>query len=179
MPRILALETYDVRFPTSRTLAGSDAMNPAPDYSAAYAVLRTDGPAELTGHGFTFTIGRFNDVQVAAIAALAPAVVGADVDELVADLGVLSRRLVGDSQLRWLGPETGIAHMAVGAIINACWDLKARRAGLPLWRLLCELTPAELVALVDFRYLEDAITPAEALDLLERGADGKTGRMQG
>jgi L-fuconate dehydratase len=178
VPRILALDTYDVRFPTSRTLAGSDAMNPAPDYAAAYAVLRTDGPDELAGHGFTFTIGRFNDVQVAAIAALAPAVVGTDVDELVGDLGGFSRRLVRDSQLRWLGPETGIAHMAVGAIVNACWDLKARRAGLPLWRLLCELTPAELVTLVDFRYLEDAITPAEALDLLERAADGKAGRIR-
>ena len=177
MPRILALETHDVRFPTSLTLAGSDAMNPAPDYAAAYAVLRTDGPDELAGHGFAFTIGRFNDVQVAAIAALAPAIVGADVDELVADLGGFSRRLVSDSQLRWLGPETGIAHMAVGAIVNACWDLKARRAGLPLWRLLCDLTPAELVALVDFRYLEDAITPAEALDVLERGAEGKAARI--
>lgn len=177
MPRVLALETHDVRFPTSLTLACSDAMNPAPDYAAAYAVLRTDGPDELAGHGFAFTIGRFNDVQVAAIAALAPAIVGADVDELVADLGGFSRRLVGDSQLRWLGPETGIAHMAVGAIVNACWDLKARRAGLPLWRLLCDLTPAELVALVDFRYLEDAITPAEALDLLERGAEGKAARI--
>ena len=178
MPRILALDTYDVRFPTSRTLAGSDAMNPAPDYAAAYAVLRTDGRDELAGHGFTFTIGRYNDVQVAAIAALAPAVIAADVDELVADLGGFSRRLVRDSQLRWLGPETGIAHMAVGAIVNACWDLKARRAGLPLWRLLSELTPAELVGLVDFRYLADAINPADALDLLERGADGKAERIR-
>lgn len=178
MPRILALDTYDVRFPTSRTLAGSDAMNPAPDYAAAYAVLRTDGPDDMSGHGFAFTMGRFNDVQVAAIAALAPAVVGTDVDELVADLGDVSRRLVRDSPLRWLGPETGIAHMAVGAIVNACWDLKAKRAGLPLWRLLCELTPAELVALIDFRYLTDAITPTEALTLLERGADGKAGRIQ-
>jgi L-fuconate dehydratase len=178
VPRILALDTYDVRFPTSRTLAGSDAMNPAPDYAAAYAVLRTDGPDDMSGHGFAFTMGRFNDVQVAAIAALAPAVVGTDVDELVADLGDVSRRLVRDSPLRWLGPETGIAHMAVGAIVNACWDLKAKRAGLPLWRLLCELTPAELVALIDFRYLTDAITPTEALTLLERGADGKAGRIQ-
>ncbi len=177
MPRIVAAETFDVRFPTSLTLAGSDAMNPAPDYAAAYLVLRTDAPGGLSGHGFVFTIGRFNDVQLAAVAAVAADVVGADVGELVADLGGLWRRLTGPSQLRWLGPETGIAHMAAGAVVNACWDLRARTAGLPLWRLLCELRPAELVSLVDFRYIEDAITPAQALDLLERSADGKQDRI--
>jgi L-fuconate dehydratase len=177
MPRILALETHDIRFPTSRNLDGSDAMNPAPDYSAAYAVLRTDAPGDLAGHGFVFTIGGFNQVQVAAIQALAPALVGADADELVGDLGGLWRRLVYDSHIRWLGPEKGVMHMAVGAVVNACWDLAAKRAGQPLWRFLAALPPAELLRLVDFRYLSDVLSPGEALDLLERGAHGKAARI--
>ena len=177
MPRILAVDTYDIRFPTSRRLDGSDAMNPAPDYSAAYAVLRTDGPDGLAGHGFVFTIGGYNDVQVAAIRALAPTVIGADVDELAADLGGLWRRLIGDSHIRWLGPEKGVMHMAVGAVVNACWDLAAKRAGQPLWRLLAAMTPAQIVSLVDFRYLTDAISPAAARNLLERTAEGKAARI--
>jgi L-fuconate dehydratase len=177
MPRILALDTYDIRFPTSRRLDGSDAMNPAPDYSAAYAVLRTDGHDDLAGHGFVFTIGAYNDVQVAAIQALAPAVVGADVDELAADLGGLWRRLTGDSHIRWLGPEKGVMHMAVGAVVNACWDLAAKRAGQPLWRLLADLSPAQIAGLIDFRYLTDVLTPGQAQDLLERAAEGKAARI--
>ena len=177
MPRILSLDTYDIRFPTSRHLDGSDAMNPAPDYSAAYAVLRTDGPDGLAGHGFVFTIGGYNDVQVAAIRALGPTVIGADVDELAADLGGLWRRLTGDSHIRWLGPEKGVMHMAVGAVVNACWDLAAKRARQPLWRLLAGMTPAQIVSLVDFRYLTDAISPAAARNLLERSAEGKAARI--
>jgi L-fuconate dehydratase len=174
--RIQALGTDDVRFPTSLSLDGSDAMNPDPDYSAAYVQITTDAGDGLAGHGFTFTIGRGNDVQVAAIESLAPYLVGRDVEALLADLGGLWRELVHDSQLRWLGPEKGVMHMAVGAVINALWDLKAKRAGLPLWQLLSRMTPEEIVSLVDFRYLTDALTPDEALDLLRRAEPGRGAR---
>ncbi|MGW1893634.1 L-fuconate dehydratase [Streptomyces sp. NPDC002004] len=174
--RITAVDTYDIRFPTSRELDGSDAMNPDPDYSAAYVVLRTDAADGPEGHGFTFTIGRGNDVQVAAIDALRPLVVGRSVEELCADPGTLNRDLVGDSQLRWLGPEKGVMHMAIGAVVNALWDLAAKRAGLPLWRFLAEAEPAWLVRQIDFRYITDALTPDEALDLLRRGKDGAAQR---
>ncbi|MFD7680205.1 L-fuconate dehydratase [Streptomyces sp. NPDC060187] len=174
--RITAVDTYDVRFPTSRELDGSDAMNPDPDYSAAYVVLRSDAPDGAEGHGFTFTIGRGNDVQVAAIDALRGHVLGRPVDELCADPGSLSRDLVGDSQLRWLGPEKGVMHMAIGAVVNAVWDLAAKRARKPLWQLLAEADPAWLVGQVDFRYITDALTPAEALHLLRRGREGATER---
>jgi L-fuconate dehydratase len=183
MSTILGFDTYDVRFPTSLRLDGSDAMNPSPDYSAAYIVLRTDAddPAEpggpLAGHAFVFTIGRGNDVQLAAIRALEPLVAGLDVDETLAGIGALCQRLTWDSPLRWLGPECGVAHMAIGAVVNACWDMAARRAGKPLWLLLAELQPAEIVDLVDFRYLTDALTRDEALGLLERGRDGMAGRI--
>ena len=147
MTKITGFETFDVRFPTSRTLAGSDAMNPAPDYSAAYVVIRTDAadPA-LSGHGFAFTIGRGNDVQLAAIRLLEPFLAGQDLDEVLADLGGLGRRLVSDSPLHWLGPSCGVMHMATGAVLNACWDLAARRAAKPLWLLLAEMSPEEITA---------------------------------
>jgi len=179
MTTILGFDTYDVRFPTSRHLDGSDAMNPNPDYSAAYLVLRTDaadGTEALAGHAHVFTIGRGNDIQIAALRVLEPFLAGRDLDETLSDLGGLSRRLVADSPLRWLGPERGVVHMAIGAVLNACWDLAARRAGKPLWRLLADLSPAEIVGLVDFRYLTDALTPDEALALLERDAAGKAER---
>jgi L-fuconate dehydratase len=178
MTTILGFDTYDVRFPTSRHLDGSDAMNPNPDYSAAYLVLRTDAADGLAGHAHVFTIGRGNDIQLAALRALEPFMAGRDLDETLADLGGLSRRLVGDSPLRWLGPERGVVHMAIGAVLNACWDLAARRAGKPLWRLLADLSPAEIVSMVDFRYLADAITPDDALAMLEQGAAGKAGRAE-
>ncbi|WP_328549972.1 L-fuconate dehydratase [Streptomyces sp. NBC_00366] len=170
--RITAVDTYDVRFPTSRELDGSDAMNPDPDYSAAYAVLRTDAGDGHEGHGFTFTIGRGNDVQVAAIDALRPHLVGRSVQELCADPGSVSRDLIGDSQLRWLGPEKGVMHMAIGAVVNAVWDLAAKRAGQPLWRLLAHADPEWLVSQVDFRYIADVLTPEDALQLLRDGRDG-------
>ncbi|MFD7453814.1 L-fuconate dehydratase [Kitasatospora sp. NPDC059827] len=168
---ITAVDTYDVRFPTSRELDGSDAMNPDPDYSAAYVVLRTsDGGHE--GHGFTFTIGRGNDVQVAAIEALRPHVLGRPVAELCADPGSLYRDLIGDSQLRWLGPEKGVMHMAIGAVVNAVWDLAAKQEGKPLWQLLADADPEWLVSQIDFRYIADALTPDEALELLTKGKQG-------
>jgi L-fuconate dehydratase len=174
--RIIALETADVRFPTSSSLDGSDAMNPDPDYSAAYLRICTDAPDRLVGHGFVFTIGRGNDVQVAAIRALDRYLVGREVDAVLEDMGALWRELVHDSQLRWLGPEKGVMHMAVGAVVNALWDLKAKRAGRPLWDLLSAMTPEELVALVDFRYLTDALTPQEALDILRAAEPGRAAR---
>ncbi|WP_372344409.1 L-fuconate dehydratase [Streptomyces sp. KL116D] len=174
--RVTAVDTYDIRFPTSRELDGSDAMNPDPDYSAAYVVLRTDDPDGHEGHGFTFTIGRGNDVQVAAINALRHHVVGRPVDELCADPGSLNRDLVGDSQLRWLGPEKGVMHMAIGAVVNAVWDLAAKRAAKPLWRLLAEAEPEWLVSQIDFRYIADALSPEQALEILESGRRGATGR---
>ena len=178
MSTITSVHTRDVRFPTSRMLDGSDAMNPDPDYSAAYVVLRTDAADRLEGHGFAFTIGRGNEVQVAAIAALAPLLVGADVEALLADMGKTWRLLVHDSHLRWLGPEKGVMHMAIGAVVNALWDLKAKRAGLPLWQLLGAMSPEELVDLVDFRYLSDALTPDEALGILRRAEPGRREREE-
>ncbi|WP_371500484.1 L-fuconate dehydratase [Kitasatospora sp. NBC_00374] len=175
-PRIIAVDTYDIRFPTSRELDGSDAMNPDPDYSAAYLVLRTDAGDGLEGHGFTFTIGRGNDVQVAAINALREHVVGRPVAELCADPASLNRDLIGDSQLRWLGPEKGVMHMAIGAVVNAVWDLAAKREGKPLWKLLTDAEPQWLVSQVDFRYIADALTPEEALALLRAGRAGAAER---
>ncbi|MEY9862249.1 L-fuconate dehydratase [Catenulispora sp. GAS73] len=176
MSRIVGFETFDVRFPTSRELDGSDAMNPDPDYSAAYLILRTDAGDGLEGHGFTFTIGRGNDVQVAAIEALREHVLGRDVEEVCADPGIVNRALIGDSQLRWLGPEKGVMHMAIGAVVNALWDLAAKRAGVPLWKLLADGDPEWLVSQVDFRYIADALTAEEALELLRRGKDGAADR---
>jgi L-fuconate dehydratase len=170
--RVTAVDTHDIRFPTSRELDGSDAMNPDPDYSAAYVVLRTDAADGHEGHGFVFTIGRGNDVQVAAIDALRDHVLGRDVARLCADPGSLLRDLIGDSQLRWLGPEKGVMHMAIGAVVNAVWDLAARRAGKPLWQLLADAEPEWLVGQIDFRYIADALTPTAALDLLRRGREG-------
>ncbi len=178
MVKITALETHDVRFPTSRALDGSDAMNPDPDYSAAYVVLRTDSADGLCGHGLVFTIGRGNDVQTTALAALAPMVIGQSVVEVVADLGSFARRLTGDSQLRWLGPEKGVMHMAIGAVINAAWDMAARHAGKPLWRFIADMTPEQIVAQVDFRYLTDALTPEQALEILRTAEPGKSARIE-
>src|SRR6266487_3640701 len=169
MTSITAPDALDVRFPTSRALDGSDAMNPAPDYSAAYAILRTDDDS-LTGHGFTFTIGRGNEVCVAAIEALRPLVVGRSLDGIVADLAGFWRSLAGDSQLRWIGPEKGAIHLATAAVVNAVWDLWAKVESKPLWKLLTDMTPEQLVSCIDFRYITDVLTPHEALDLLRRHA---------
>jgi L-fuconate dehydratase len=176
MPTITALDVVDIRFPTSRALDGSDAMNLDPDYSAAYVVLRTDAGDGLEGHGFTFTTGRGTEVVVAGVRAISPLVVGRSVEAIEGDLGGFWRDLVGDSQLRWIGPEKGVIHLATAAIVNAAWDLVAKRAGKPLWKLLVDMTPAELVALVDFRYLTDALTPADALKILEAARPGRAER---
>ncbi|WP_327174861.1 fuconate dehydratase [Streptomyces sp. NBC_01335] len=175
------VEVHDIRFPTSRELDGSDAMNPDPDYSAAYVVLRTDAPGTgdgglLEGHGFCFTIGRGNDVMAAAIETLKPYLLGRPVPRTAADLGDLYRELTHDSQLRWLGPEKGVAHMAAGAVVNAAWDLAAKAAGLPVWQFLATMTPEELVSLVDFRYLTDALTPEDALEILRAAEPGRAER---
>jgi L-fuconate dehydratase len=177
MSVITGVDAIDLRFPTSIDLSGSDAMNPDPDYSAAYVVLRTDDADGHAGHGFVFTIGRGNDVQTEAIAALAPNVIGRDVDDLCANLGPFSASLVSDSQFRWLGPEKGIMHMAIGAIVNAAWDLASRRAGLPLWKFLARMTPEQIADLVDFRYLSDVLTRDQALDILRRAEPGKNDRI--
>jgi len=176
--RIVALETSDIRFPTSLSLDGSDAMNPDPDYSAAYVIVRTDAEDGIEGHAFVFTIGRGNDVQVAGIDALADHLVGREIEPLLDDMGGTFRDIIGDSQLRWLGPEKGVMHMAIGAVINALWDIKAKRAGLPLWQLLGRMTPEEIVDLVDFRYLSNALTRDDALEILRASVEGREEREQ-
>jgi L-fuconate dehydratase len=173
---ISAVDAVDVRFPTSRDLDGSDAMNREPDYSAAYVTVRTSGGQE--GFGLAFTVGRGNDVQVATVKALAPLVIGLPIEDVLGDMRGFSERLTGDSQLRWLGPCKGAIHMAAGAIVNATWDLSARREGKPLWRLLSEMSPTQLVSLVDFRYLRDALTPEQALEILQRALPGRTTRQR-
>src|SRR6185437_5830116 len=176
MPRINAIEVVDVRFPTSATLAGSDAMHPDGDYSAAYVVLRTD--SDLAGYGLTFTIGRGTDLCVLASRHLADQLIGRDVDELPAALGDIHRQFVGDSQLRWLGPEKGVVHLAAAAVLNAVWDLVARRAGKPVWRLVADMEPRDLVAACDFRYLSDVLTREEALTMLEQQAPSRAERIE-
>jgi L-fuconate dehydratase len=164
--QITDFEIADVRFPTSLTNAGTDAVHTDPDYSAAYVILRTD--ADLEGHGFTFTIGRGNEICVEAIRAFRPLVVGRDLDEIMAEPAAFWRTLAGDSQLRWLGPEKGVIHISMAAIVNAVWDLHAKRAGKPLWKVLADMTPREIVACIDFQYITDALTPDEAVAILER-----------
>jgi L-fuconate dehydratase len=168
---ITGVEALDIRFPTSRERDGSDAMNPDPDYSAAYVILQTDHPrgaGKIEGHGLTFTIGRGNELCVGAIRALAPLVTGLTLEEIKADMAGFWRRLTGDSQLRWVGPEKGVLHLATAAVVNAVWDLYAKAEGKPLWQLLAGLDPEELVRCIDFRYLTDALTPQEALDILRK-----------
>lgn len=173
---ITGLKTYDLRFPTSQRLDGSDAMNPDPDYSAAYVVLETDA-AGLEGHGLTFTIGRGNEICCAAIEAMRHLVVGLDLAWIRDDPGRFWRHVTSDSQLRWIGPDKGAIHLATGAVVNAVWDLLAKQAGKPVWRLVAEMTPEEIVSIVDFRYLTDAISRDEALELLKRAEPGKTARI--
>jgi L-fuconate dehydratase len=166
--RITGVEAIDVRFPTSLSLDGSDAMHTAPDYSAAYVVLRTDHPDGLEGHGLTFTSGRGNELCVAAVEALAPLVQGASMETITGDMRGFWRSLTSEPQLRWVGPEKGVIHLATAAVVNAVWDLRAKIEGKPLWKLLCDMSPEELVGCIDFRYITDALTPDEALEILRR-----------
>ena len=174
---ISAVDVYDVRFPTSLRLDGSDAMNPDPDYSVAYVIVRSDAPGEPDGHGFAFTIGRGTEVCAAAVRALTPLVVGLSIDSVFADMGAFWRRLIGDSQLRWIGPEKGAIHLATAAIVNAVWDLYAKREGKPLWKLLVDMPPEALVACIDFRYISDALGPDDALTILRANAPTKSERL--
>jgi L-fuconate dehydratase len=173
-PTITGIDVRDVRFPTSRTLAGSDAMNEAPDYSAAYAILATD--TDLRGYGMTFTIGRGNEIVCEAMRSLAPLLIGTKLEDIAADPGAFWRAITGDSQLRWIGPEKGAIHLATAALVNAVWDLWARAEGKPLWKLVADMTPEEVVRCIDFRYLTDALTPERALELLHSRADGRVAR---
>jgi len=175
---ITRVDAYDVRFPTSRALDGSDAMNPDPDYSAAYVILRTDAPngSALEGHGLTFTIGRGNELCVAAARALAPLVVGVTLEEIQDDMAGFWRRITSESQLRWVGPEKGVLHLATAAVVNAVWDLWAKAEGKPLWKLLADMSPEALVGCIDFRYITDALTPAQALEILRRHAGTRAER---
>jgi L-fuconate dehydratase len=176
--KITGFTTEDVRFPTSLGLDGSDAMNPDPDYSAAYVVLATDSSRGLEGHGLAFTIGRGNDLVVAAIAPLAAKVVGRSLSSITENWGLFWRELTSDSQLRWLGPEKGVVHLATAAVVNALWDLQAKAEGKPLWRLLADMSPRDVVRVVDFRYITDALTPEEALAILEKQEPTKEKRIQ-
>jgi L-fuconate dehydratase len=173
---LTGFKAYDIRFPTSRSLAGSDAMNHAPDYSAAYVILYTDSPQGLAGHGLTFTIGRGTEICVAAINACAPLIIGRTLESLTADMAQFWRVMTGDSQLRWLGPEKGIIHLATAAVVNAVWDLYAKVENKPLWKLLVDMPPEQLVSCIDFRYITNVLTPADALDLLRRQAPTKAQR---
>lgn len=170
------MRVLDVRFPTSQQLDGSDAMNPDPDYSAAYVVLETDQPG-LEGHGLTFTIGRGNEICCAAIEAMRHLVVGLDLQWVAEDMGRFWRHITSDSQLRWIGPDKGAIHLATGAVVNAMWDLWAKSEGKPVWQLVADMSPEELVRCIDFRYITDCITPGEALALLREVAVGKAGRI--
>jgi L-fuconate dehydratase len=172
-PKITDVRVRDIRFPTSRDLDGSDALNLG-DYSATYVTLITD--TSLVGDGLTFTNGRGNEICVAAVHALKHHIIGRRLNDIIANLRGLVRELTVDKQLRWLGPEKGILHMATGALINAVWDLWARREGKPIWKLLVDLDPSQIVNAIDFGYITDAITPDEALEMLRRQSDGKAAR---
>ena len=175
MTKITGLKTFDLRFPTSQSLDGSDAMNPDPDYSAAYVILQTDGAHE--GHGLTFTIGRGNEVVCAAIKALEGRVLGLELGWIAENPGRFWRHVTGDSQLRWIGPDKGAMHLATGAVVNAVWDLLAKDAGKPVWQFVADMTPEQLVSIIDFRYLTDAITPDEALEIFRKAETGKAERI--
>jgi L-fuconate dehydratase len=172
--KITDLETIDLRFPTSRTQDGTDAMHTDPDYSAAYVILKTD--ANLEGHGFAFTIGRGNDICAAAIEDFRHLVVGLSLNDITQDFGGFWRRLASDSQLRWLGPEKGVVHLALAAIVNAVWDLYGKAERKPVWKLLADMTPKQLVSCIDFRYITDVLTPEEAFEMLDRLAATKGDR---
>ncbi|MDH4987217.1 L-fuconate dehydratase [Aminobacter anthyllidis] len=176
MTSIIDMRVLDLRFPTSQHLDGSDAMNPDPDYSAAYVILKTDAPG-IEGHGLTFTIGRGNEICCAAIEAMRHLVVGLDMETVTADMGAFWRHVTSDSQLRWIGPDKGAIHLATGAVVNAVWDIWAKMVGKPVWKLVADMSPEELVRCIDFRYITDCITSDEALAMLRDKAPGKAERI--
>lgn len=176
--RITGVKTLDIRFPTSRLLDGSDAMNADPDYSAAYVILETDSIAGIEGHGLTFTIGRGNGVCLSVIESLASLLIGRSLESLTSDMGAFWHLMTGDSQLRWLGPEKGVVHLAAAAVINAVWDLYAKAEGKPLWKLLSDMTPEQIVAVVPFRYITDAITKGEAVEMLSKLQESRPHREE-
>ncbi|MBM3800429.1 MAG: fuconate dehydratase [Actinobacteria bacterium] len=165
MTTITHVTTHDLRARTSRTLAGSDAVHVDPDYSAAYAILHTDGPHQ--GHGMTFTIGQGNDLCCTAIEMLSTLVVGRRLSDIVDDMGGFWRQVTNHSQLRWLGPDKGVIHLATAALVNAVWDLWAKERGVPVWKLVADLSPEQFVDCIDFRYLHDAVPPDRALEILK------------
>lgn len=173
---ITSVETRDIRFPTSRSLDGSDAINKDPDYSAAYAIIKTNDP-RFEGHGLTFTEGRGNELCVAAIQSLSYLLIGKSLAEIKVDMAGFWRMITGDSQLRWLGPEKGVIHMATGALVNAVWDLYAKAEGKPLWKLIADMSPEEMVKCIDFTYVTDALTPGEAVELLSKNESSKQERI--
>ena len=173
---ITGIEVKDVRFPTSKTFIGSDAMNPDPDYSAAYVVLKTN-ISGLEGHGLTFTIGRGNELCVKAIESLSYLIINKSLSSFTQNMGAFWTMITGDSQLRWLGPDKGVIHLAIGAVVNAVWDLYAKAEKKPLWKLLVDMTPEEFVACVDFKYITDVITPEEAIEMLRQNESTKKERM--
>ena len=174
--RIVGFETFDLRFPTSQELDGSDAVHTDPDYSAAHLILRTDAVDGVEGHGFCFTLGRGNEIEVAAIRALGRMVVGMALADIVGDPRGFYRLLTQDSQMRWLGPEKGVVHMASAAVINAVWDLVSKLSGKPLWKYLADLSPEELAGMADFQYLSDVLPEDEAVEMLRRAEPGKASR---
>ncbi|MGW9685723.1 L-fuconate dehydratase [Flagellimonas sp. 2504JD1-5] len=174
---ITDIEARDIRFPTSKNMDGSDAMNPDPDYSAAYVVLKTNHPEGIEGHGLTFTIGRGNELCVAAIESLSPLLLGKSLESFTQNMGAFWKMITGDSQLRWLGPEKGVIHLATGALVNAVWDLYAKVEKKPLWRLLADMSPEELVNCIDFTYITDAVTPKEALEIFKKQESTKQERI--
>lgn len=173
---IKSIETKDIRFPTGKEFIGSDAINKDPDYSAAYVIIKTNDP-QLEGHGLTFTLGRGNEVCLAAVKALSYLLIEKSLEEIISDMAGFWRMITGDSQLRWLGPQKGVIHMATGAIVNAVWDLYAKKEKKPLWKLVAEMTPKQLVSCIDFTYLTDVITPEEAVSLLSEQAPTKHERI--
>lgn len=176
MTTITRVEVQDIRFPTSRSLDGSDAMNAAPDYSATYVILHTDDEHGPKGHGLTFTIGRGNEIVVTAVRSLTPLLEGRSLETIIANMGIFWREITGDSQLRWIGPDKGAIHLATAALVNAVWDLWAKREGKPVWKLLADMSPEDLVRCLDFRFVTDALTPQEAIALLRRKESGKAAR---
>jgi len=176
--KIKELVAKDIRFPTSRTLDGSDAMNPDPDYSAAYVILKTDHPDGIEGHGLTFTIGRGNEICVQAINSLSHLIIGKTLESFANDMAGFWKMITGDSQLRWLGPEKGVIHLATGAIVNAVWDLYAKFEKKPLWKLISDMSPEQFISCIDFTYITDAITREEGLEILKKNYNTKKERIE-